>query len=59
MVEPIDPGLMRTMVLTAGDDNLVALGNTVRAALEGESNDAEHDALVDVALALGIDANTV
>lgn len=36
-------------------DGLAALADDVRQALEGDSNDAEHDALVAVAEALGID----
>lgn len=34
---------------------LADIGPTVKDALEGDSNDAEHDALYDVATSLGIE----
>jgi hypothetical protein len=51
----IDAGIMRRHVLEASDDQVLDAARIVRSALEGESNDAEHDALVLVADLLGIE----
>lgn len=45
----------RRAALDAPDAEVVDLIETVKAALEGDSNDAEHDALSDVAGFFGID----
>lgn len=44
----------RRAALDAPDAEVVDLIGTVKAALEGESNDAEHDALAEVAGFFGI-----
>lgn len=46
---------IRRALLDASDAEILALVDTIRTALAGDSNDAEHDALVDVAEALGIE----
>lgn len=45
----IDTTPIRRAVLDASDEAITELASTIRAALEGDSNDAEHDALADVA----------
>jgi hypothetical protein len=50
-----DVGTIRRAIVDASDDVLEALAFEVRKALEGDSNDAEHDALVSAAAVLGID----
>jgi tellurite resistance protein len=45
---------IRRAVVEASDLELEGLTGVIVAALEGDSNDAEHDALVDVAQFLGL-----
>lgn len=54
-VRTLDATLFRRNALEAGDKDIEYLVNEVRAALEGDSNDAEHDALVYVADFFDID----
>lgn len=49
----------RWAALNAKDDEIAELAKAIRSALEGDSNDAEHDALVDVAQFFGIDYEPV
>lgn len=49
-----DPGNIRRAILDASDDDLEAVAREITDALEGDSNDAEHAALVTVADTLGI-----
>jgi hypothetical protein len=48
-----DLGSFRTAAMQSTDAT-IALVDTIKKALEGDSNDAEHDALVDVAQFFGI-----
>lgn len=45
----IEPGAIRQKVMDTSDDDLRAYGQAIVSALEGDSNDAEHDALADLA----------
>jgi hypothetical protein len=51
----IDTTPIRRAVTDASDTELDSLASEIREALEGPSNDAEHDALAAVADFLGID----
>jgi hypothetical protein len=51
----VDTTPLRRAVLDATDRELTDLSEVVRDALEGDSNDAEHDALAHVAEFLNID----
>lgn len=51
----IDANAIRRRVAEAPDTSIESLADEIRRALEGDSNDAEHDALVSVAGFLGID----
>lgn len=45
----------RRAALDTNDDEIVALTREITSALEGDSNDAEHDALVSVAQFFGLE----
>jgi hypothetical protein len=47
--------IVMSVIDAANRGDLTSLADEIRAALEGDSNDAEHDALASVAAALGIE----
>lgn len=51
----IDTIPYRRRMAEADDEQIAVLVHSVREALEGDSNDADHDALVDVAHFFDID----
>jgi hypothetical protein len=51
----LDTTPFRRRALDARDEEITDLTQSIMRALEGDSNDAEHDALVSVAQFFGID----
>lgn len=49
---------IRSAFINASDEEIEALVLTITDALEGDSNDAEHDALSDVADFIGLNWNS-
>lgn len=45
---------IRSRFVRASDDEICGIVSTITLALDGDSNDAEHDALIDVAEFMGI-----